>query len=185
MKIKQREVELKDGSLCIIRSPEKNDAAALIEYLTEIAKESEFILRTPQDPVPTMEQEIKIIQEKLDSPNKALICAFVDGKLIASASLEGGSKRKTAHRANLGIAVRKQWWGKRVGAYLMEEMEKVAKAFGATQLELQYLDGNDRGIALYRKCGFVEVGRIPFGFLLSDNSFRDEVFMLKFLTKEE
>jgi len=48
-------------------------------------------------------------------------------------------------------------------------------------MELEVMDGNERGLALYTKMGFAVTGRRPDAFLMSDGTYRDELFMTKML----
>lgn len=42
----EKTIKLKDGALCVFRSPKTEDAGEMLEYLKTCAQETEFILRT-------------------------------------------------------------------------------------------------------------------------------------------
>lgn len=61
----------------------------------------------------------------------------------------------------------------------MNEAEKIAREWGKTQLELEFVEGNSRARALYEKCGFRIAGIHPDAFLMPDGSFCNEYLMIK------
>ena len=77
---------------------------------------------------------------------------------------------------------RKKHGGLGIGTLLMEKALEQAKENGFTQVELGVFADNDRARHLYRKLGFTEIGCIPKAFCLKDDTYRDEVQMVKFLT---
>ena len=58
MIIDEKTIVLKDGRTCLLRSPQTNDAQQMLDYLQIIARETIFILRYPEDPMPSLEEEI-------------------------------------------------------------------------------------------------------------------------------
>ncbi len=49
--------------------------------------------------------------------------------------------------------------GKGYGKIAMNFIEKFSKSYGLNRLELGVFEFNERAIALYRSCGYVEIGR--------------------------
>ena len=62
---------------------------------------------------------------------------------------------------------------------MLDALTGVARDRGIMQLELEYIDGNARGRALYEKMGFEEVARHPDAVRFKDGSMRSLVFMMK------
>ena len=62
---------------------------------------------------------------------------------------------------------------------MFEAMLAAARERGVRQVELDYIDGNDRARALYEKMGFVRIAEHPDAIRLKDGSFRSLVFMMK------
>jgi ribosomal-protein-alanine N-acetyltransferase len=56
------------------------------------------------------------------------------------------------------LAVKQDWQSLGVGQLLLDRFTAVAKRRGADQLHLEVRDGN-RAIRLYKRAGFIEVGR--------------------------
>jgi RimJ/RimL family protein N-acetyltransferase len=81
------------------------------------------------------------------------------GVHIGNAGLHGGSPEH--RRANLGIAIgEKEYWSKGYGTDTVGTLLRFAfEQMNLRRVELGTFDFNERAIACYRKCGFVEEGR--------------------------
>ena len=66
-----------------------------------------------------------------------------------------------------------------IGTAMFEAMFEFARDLGLEQLELEYIEGNERGRTLYEKMGFETVAVIPNAYHLSDGSRRSEIRMMK------
>ena len=171
-------ITLKNGKQATFRSPRKEDAAALLDYLRKTAEETDFVLRYPDEVTMTLEQEEAFIERINQSANSYMIICLVDGKHAGNCSLQFHDKRKVRHRGEVAIALVKEFWGMGIGTFMFEEMLQLAREYGASQLELGMVDGNERGLALYRKMGFREYGRLPNAFHQKDGTMRDEILMV-------
>ena len=174
-----RTMTLKNGKKATFRSPRKEDAAELLAYLRQTADETDFLLRYPEEITMTVEQEETFIERINQSENNYMIICLVDGKHAGNCSLQLNVKRKVRHRGEVAIALVKECWGMGIGTLMFEEMIRIAREHGKTQLELGMVDGNERGLALYRKMGFREYGRLPNAFQQKDGTMRDEVLMVR------
>jgi RimJ/RimL family protein N-acetyltransferase len=174
-----RTITLKNGKEATFRSPRKEDAAELLAYLRQTAGETDFLLRDPEEITMTVEQEETFIERINQSENNYMIICLVDGKHAGNCSLQLNVKRKVRHRGEVAIALVKEFWGMGIGTFMFEEMIRLAREHGKTQLELGMVDGNERGLALYSKMGFREYGRLPNAFQQKDGTMRDEVLMVR------
>ena len=172
-------ITLKNGKEAVFRSPRKEDAAELLNYLRKTAEETDFVLRYPDEITMTVEQEEMFIERINQSENSYMILCLVDGRHAGNCSMQFHDKRKVRHRGEVAIALVKEFWGMGIGTFMFEEMIRIAQEQGKTQLELGMVDGNERGLALYRKMGFREYGRLPNAFQLKDGSMRDEILMVR------
>ena len=62
-----------------------------------------------------------------------------------------------AHLLNISIAAERQRSG--LGSMLLEHLFAVAKRTGAARMFLEVRPGNASGLGLYRRYGFIEIGR--------------------------
>ena len=176
----ERQITLKDGRSAVLRPARVEDAAALIDYLVTTAGETEFILAYPDERAGmTVEQEERFLRGVIESPCNAFIVCEVNGEIAGNCDIHFNPKRKVRHRGGIAIALYKKYWGLGIGTAMFRLLEEIAREWGLEQLELEYVDGNERGRALYEKMGFETVGRLPNAFRLSDGSFRDEIKMVK------
>lgn len=179
MLFEEKKITLKDGTEATLRSPRIEDAAALLDYLKTTAGETEFVLKYPEECTMTIEQEERFLQSIIDSPTNVMILCEVDGKLAGNCSMSMKSRIKVRHRASVAIALYKEFWGKGIGTALLGELIEIGKQQGLMQLELEYLEGNERGRALYEKMGFKLVAERPDAYCLKDGTMRKEYIMMK------
>jgi ribosomal protein S18 acetylase RimI-like enzyme len=93
------------------------------------------------------------------------------------------TKLKNRHRAAIGIALLQEYWGLGIGTALFRELIAQGEEWGLKQLELEVIEGNERGLALYRKTGFEITGAVPNAIRMPDGSFVREFYMVKPLKK--
>ena len=184
MKYNPKEIQLKNNQICLIRHATSKDAKAFLDFLTQISIETENTIRYPQEINITVEKEALILKSMEQSSSQYMLGAYIDGKLVGNAHCYGiGDRIKIAHRAGVGISVLKEYWGIGIGTILMQEMIQLMTNKGYEQLELDVMGNNDRAIALYKKLGFIECGRLPHGIRFIDGSYCDLVTMVKVLKK--
>lgn len=183
---KAQEFTLKNGLKVTLKSPEVSDAQKLLNFIVSVASITDYILSTPKDfegflkDITKEEKYIDSYKENKDY----LICVYHDGEIIGDCSLAFHRHEKDAHRATVGIAVGKEYWGLGIGSLLFEEMIKLAKNEpGIEQIELSVIANNERAKRLYTKKGFVKVGDIPHQLKLKDGSYLDGENMVLFLNK--
>ena len=180
MRIEAKEVILKNGQKCILRSPKLEDAEHLIEYLKISAGETEFLLKYPEEVNITEEQERGILQWFIDSERDAMIIAEVDGSVVGNCSFSPvGKKIRVRHRCSIGIALYEKVWGLGIGTYLLQELITKAKECGYEQMELNVVSRNERAVKLYEKMGFVKCGSMPNAMKHKDGTYDDDIMMVK------
>jgi len=174
----EKEIQLKNGKQCILRNALPEDAAAFVSYFYQAHSETNYLTTYPDESQLDIEKEAAFLQEMLQSTGNVEICAFVDGKLVASAGNNLLRERdKLRHRAEFGISVVKDYWGLGIGRALTEACIQCAKAAGFLQLELEVVADNLAAVSLYKSLGFIEYGRNPKGFLTRENTFQELVLM--------
>ncbi len=90
----------------------------------------------------------------------AQIVAVERGRIVGHLFIQRESHPVTAHVATLGIAVAADHRGKGVGSALMAEGLAWARSAGVEKIVLSVYPHNTGAIALYRKFGFVDEGRL-------------------------
>ncbi len=171
MLFEQRLVALRDGRTVELRSPKAEDAAELIRYMVDTARETHFVLGTPEERAQmSVEKEVAFINAVNESSHDLMVCAFVDGHLAGNCHVNYPWKRRVCHKGSVAIALRKEFWGLGVGTILMRIMIDQGRAWDLHHLELEYIEGNDRARRLYEKAGFRQTYVNPDAIRLEDGT---------------
>ncbi len=153
---------LKNGSVLTLREPALEDALPLIAFHQRVGGETDFLL-SDEKGIPGLDEEKEraYLKSTLEAPNTRMYLAFVDDVLVGLADVRAAGRPRIAHNGSIGIVVRHDFWGQGVGRILMDELIAFARATGVlTRLELSVRSDNDRAIALYQRCGFVQCGQM-------------------------
>lgn len=80
--------------------------------------------------------------------------------IVGHVDIRGSAIRSGLHRCTLGIGIEKPWRGRGLGLRLMQTaIEFTRDAPGLDWIDLGVFSNNPVAIALYRRLGFIEVGR--------------------------
>lgn len=176
----EKAIRLKDGRAALLRAPRPaEDAQAVVDYLLITARETEFVMRCPEECTQTVEEEQAYLQATNDSSDTYMIVCEVAGEVAGICHLKLNSRLKIRHRAEVGIALKQKFWRLGIGTALFEELIALARGQQVEQLELNCVEGNERARGLYEKMGFHAVAVIPDAFRLKDGSMRGEVHMIR------
>lgn len=185
MIINQFSFQLKDGRTATIRSPREEDYQNLIDYLTKATGETDFLLTTPEECSKyTPEFEKAFIKATNDSPFATMLLCVVDNQIAGTARIEQLSHVKTKHRARVAVAVLEDYWRQGIGSMFFKTMIDIAyKNQEIQQLELEFIEGNERAKGLYEKFGFKVYGFIPNSIKQKDGTLLKEYLMIKELKR--
>lgn len=161
----------------IIRKANKSHAKALIDYLSIIGGESDFLTFGLGEFVRTVEQEEEFIENILMKNNALFIIAEINGKVVGNLNFSGGPRQRTAHIGEFGVSVLKEYWGNGIGEELIKYLIDWSKNSAIIRkINLKVRTDNARGIQLYKKLGFLEEGILKRDFLIN-SKFYDSVLM--------
>lgn len=111
--------------------------------------------------------------------NNPVFIAFLGEEPVALIGLLREKGSKSAHRATVVMVyVRKSLRGRGIASDLFSTVENYARDIGVTQLELTVSAENSVAIGFYLREGFIEIGRIPGGFIYKSKEI-DEVLMAR------
>lgn len=176
-----KKITLKNGINAILKTPEIKDAEMFLNNIIAASGETNFLSRCTEDWNDfTIEDEEKWISGNRESEHNLIIACYIDGKAVGSCDITFFNDMKASHRAGIGIAILKDYWNLGIGSAMFRELIKVAKEHkGTAILELEYLEGNERGKALYEKFGFETVAVKPKICKLKDGTYQDLFYMQK------
>ncbi len=172
----------KDGRECRIRPAALSDAEELLRYFQITSTETRNLKLEPEETRRyTLEMEREFLQTKyLNSDTAAFLIAERDGKHLGNCSFfMTDTALRYRHRASVGIALYREYWGLGIGKALLTHAIRLAGQAGFEQLELQVRSDNARAIALYESLGFVRYGLHERALKFSDGTYASQILMLK------
>lgn len=163
-----------------IREADEGDAAAFLDLVLALDAETRFMMLEPGERTSSVEDVREKLRAAARTDNEVILLAEVDGALAGYVEAAGGRYRRNRHSATVVIGVRTEYSGRGIGARLLEELERWARAQGVRRLELTVMADNQRAIALYRRMGYEREG-LRRDSLLVDGRFVDEYAMARIL----
>lgn len=185
MIFEDKQITLKDGRTAILKTPCIEDAEKMLDYIKKACSETEFLLRYPEewDSV-SIESEEKWVKNLRETQSTLPITCYINGEIAGNCEINFKSGIKTSHRATVAIAILKEYWNLGIGSAMFAEIISAAEARPETEIiELEFVEGNDRAKALYKKFGFEVVCERPNAYRLKDGRLLKEYFMQKKLRK--
>ena len=180
MVFEAKEITLKNGQLCTIKSPTQEDAEAMLSYLKQVCDESEFMGRYADEINLSVDEEKAFISAIISDPRRIMISAYIWQELVAYGGFDAVSPHERAkHRAGLGMAIKKEYWGLGIGTAILKALVESAKSAEYEQLELEVITENDRALALYKKLDFTIYGTHEDSFKYRDGRYRASHLMRK------
>jgi RimJ/RimL family protein N-acetyltransferase len=137
-----------------VRAAQPEDVDGVLRLVEAVASERQHILTEP--PI-DRERRAQRFGETVRSEDAKVFVAEADGDVVGELTAFG---RTSTGPATIGMAVAAAWRGQGVGTALMEACVEWAREAGVHKLSLEVFPWNEPAIALYRKFGFVEEGRL-------------------------
>lgn len=169
---------LKDGRTLILRDPTLADAQEMIDYLKIVGSETDFLLADENGIEGlTLEGERGWITGTLEAPNTKMFVGTIDGEIVLVCDVRAGGRTRIAHYGGVAISIKRAYWHLGIGSIAMQAMVDFAKSTNFLRtLSLEVREGNERAIALYKRFGFVEIGRHK-GKINVRGTYFDEILM--------
>src|SRR5581483_8489071 len=111
----------------------------------------------------------------------AHLVAVEGGRVVGGLSIRRDAHESTRHVATLGMFVARDRRGRGIGSALMGEALRWARSVGVERVELTVYPHNLPAMALYRRFGFVEEGRLV-RHAKKSYGYEDEILMATWLT---
>lgn len=159
-----------------IRRAKAADAHAIYLAQREIAQTPGVFCSEPSE---LSEQGvIKTIETLAKAHAGIFLVAEKEGQIVGHAFIEPLRLKSICHVAELSIVVHEGWQERGIGTALMHHIIDWAKYFSETieKIELSVRASNTRAIALYKKMGFVEEGRLK-NRVKVNNIYIDDILM--------
>ena len=150
----------KDGREFIIRRPNENDAADIINYSRLLFASTDQLLTTLEEYSITIENEKGWINSFNENPNSKILLAELNNQIIGLLFFVANPKKKNSHTGEFGVSVHPEFQGINVGRILVEALLTWARE--SSKIEKIYLnvfETNRHAIKLYKDLGFLVEGR--------------------------
>jgi RimJ/RimL family protein N-acetyltransferase len=168
-----RETHARAPGGIVVRPARPRDAASFLHLYRAVAAEGRFI-RTER--VTRTVGDYRRQFRRSWTPDQAVLVAVADDEVVGQVSIAREEHPVTRHVATFGMTVAAEWRGRGVGSALLEEALHWARAFRVEKVELTVYPNNEGAIALYRRFGFVEEGRLV-RHSKKSHGYEDEILM--------
>jgi RimJ/RimL family protein N-acetyltransferase len=170
----------RDGTSVVFREPRPSDSKLLMDFINAFVEEPMSGL--------LINKKVRLKEEKawlrgwladIKNGKGVMLLVEVDGRIRGNCTVSR-LVWKSSHMADAGIALSKDVRGKGIGEALMKETIDLARKRirGLEMIQLKAFDYNERALELYKKLGFVVVGRVPRANKEGEDYY-DDVLMLK------
>lgn len=154
-------IELGAGQSVTIRRVRVDDAAAVLRVRSKIVAESKFHVSDPGDPTRTVEEQARYLEALVADPERLMLVAEHQGAVVGVLEIEREARKRLRHRAEVWTHIDSSFRGQRVGSALAQAALAWAKATPSIEkLVMHVLHTNEASLALVKKYGFVEEGRL-------------------------
>ena len=164
----------------IIRPARPKDARSFISFWRDIVAEGRYI-RSERVAHP-----VRVYRRRFRRPwhdRSAQIVAVRENKVVGHLYIQREGHPVTRHVATLGISVAAAERGKGIGTSLMAESIRWARRVGVEKIVLSVYPHNAAAVALYRKFGFVDEGRLQ-RHSRKSSGYEDEILMATWIGGE-
>ncbi|MBB6217297.1 RimJ/RimL family protein N-acetyltransferase [Anaerosolibacter carboniphilus] len=164
-----------------IRSAIPSDAAQLIELNKKLAVETKYMVRELHEIDIDITNQENRIKDLNDHENGLLLVASVDGAIVGQLGILPEKFERMKHMAGFVIGIEKAYWGYGIAKLLMDEVTSWFRLSTLKRIELNVIEDNVRGIALYKKYGFQIEGKKIKDHHIGDGIYLNTLLMGKLL----
>ncbi|MGZ5306588.1 MAG: diaminopimelate decarboxylase [Actinomycetota bacterium] len=163
-----------------LRPAQPGDARSFLSFWKAIVAEGGYV-RSEEVGTPARVYRARFRHSWTD--REAQVVALDDGRVVGHVYVQREAHPVTRHVATLGIAVSADRRGLGIGRALMAEAFRWARDVGVEKIMLSVYPHNHAAIALYRRFGFVEEGRLV-GHSRKSTGYDDEILMSAWIEED-
>ena len=167
--------ETPDG--VVVRPVRPEDAASYLEMWRAVVAERRYV-RT--ETVSTGVRGLRRQFRDAVTGDHGRFVAVADGRVIGAVMIERMPHPVNRHVATLGMAVAAGWRNRGVGSALMRAAMRWARDARVEKVSLEVYPTNEAAVALYRKFGFADEGKLERQSRKS-YGYEDELIMSRFV----
>lgn len=178
-------VRLKNNRQIIIRKLEKKDVDGVWQNFNDVVAEKIYL--PVYTPVFSKWEKTNWFKEMFHGDNFCLVAIdlkqFPEKQVVGQITVEDIPWEAGDHVGQLGIIVKNNYRNQGLGYHLIQTAIDYARNIGKKKLILSTLASNERGVHLYNKCGFIQIGRYAKQYLILDK-YEDEILMENWIGTE-
>jgi ribosomal protein S18 acetylase RimI-like enzyme len=177
---------LRDGRGILIRTATLEDAQAIIDFADHTSRTSEHTVIQPDEVDRDLAKQRERLQ-KIIEPAGCLWLLACDpaGAVVGELVFKASDRRCIAHHGHFGIAVHADWRSRGVGSALIRALLDWARQSPVVeQVCLGVFANNAHAIRLYKRMGFVEIGRRTREFKIAPGRYIDDIQMMQYVKPE-
>lgn len=159
-----------------IRLIKPSDAKKFVDFYEKLAKETDYLMFTPEETAKKAAQEEDFIKKYDDY--KQVFIAVEDDEIIGYLGISRSHLSKLKHTAKFTVGVLDDYKRQGVATKLIAFAENWAKEKDIKRLEMTVITEDEPAIALFEKTGFEEEGTRKNSVNVNDQYY-DEIFMAK------
>lgn len=176
--IEEKQINLKDGSLCIIRTALPKDGGAIVKFRDAMARDSQYLINLPDEIKRSSWKERGLIKHSLKADNLITLVAIKNGELVGFLDTNCFNRKRTRHVMEFGIGVGLRVRNQGLGKHLVQTMIDWARGNEVIEkIELHVHDENEQALALYKSLGFDIEGCRKKGIKYSPDRYMDDFLM--------
>lgn len=145
-----------------LRSPDVAEAVILSDFMYAMYCGASYVVTDPDEYERNPEKVADQLESRAANPGAVSVLAYHEGVIVGSADVQSrATRRRIAHRGDIGLGVLPAWQGKGIGRLLMERLIRWAGEADVPirKLELAVFEPNIPARRLYESLGFAEEGR--------------------------
>jgi ribosomal protein S18 acetylase RimI-like enzyme len=161
----------------VIRPARPRDARSYLDMWRGVVGERHFVrTETVRGTVGSYRRQFR----RSLTAGHARLVAVAEDRVVGYVVMERMAHPVNRHVATVGMAVERSWRGRGVGSALMAAALRWAEGNRVEKVSLEVYPTNEAAVALYRKFGFEEEGRLARQ-SRKTYGYEDELIMSKFL----
>ena len=165
-------------SKVVLRHGRVEDAEQSLALFRSVVEEERFFMVSSEECHRTIAAQEAHIRHHMLERDSCIVMALVEEKLVGQISIRSGSHLRTKHVGTIEMFVARGFRGCGIGSQLLTFAISWCKLRSSLRkIDLSVFSDNEGAVALYRKFGFEEEGRVKGAFREVDNRLRDNLLM--------
>lgn len=151
-----KDIKLKDGSKCRMRTLRKDDEQQFHEFFLQVPERERMFIKHRV----TQPEVIKDWCQNIDFTRNLPLLGMIDGKMAGAATLhqqQGGWKR---HIGRVSVLVLPPYRGRGMAKTLVTEIVQMARQAGLERVEAEFIGEQEAAVKMFALLGFSNLLRL-------------------------